>query len=480
MNQQNIVIRVAMKALFITPLVVIFAVNGISTVSANTITVSNTNNSGSGSLRAAVASATDGDTIDFSVTGIITLSTEITLSKTLTIIGPGADQLSISGGSSSQIFYVSASGKTVIIKKLTLTNGRGGAHSVNISGFDFTGGGAIFHAAGTLQVVSCEITNNSSSAGNGSTSFDYGGGIAAFSNLTISNCLFTGNSISGSAGIKGGALNTFQSLTLNITNTTFYSNTSPNEAGAIAIDGFNSTSPNATIINCTFYDNSSGTNTSWGQDIDLQNGNMATLVLQNNIFNRSGASSYVSVRFLGSGTQTSNGGNIFRDTPTFSTVGSDDVNNGIGSAGLSGTLTDNGGDVRTISISGSGSLANNFGISSGAPSDDARGYIRVGNPDAGAYEFGGLASCAMTASASVSSPLNCNGDTDGQVTASASGGTASYTYSWNTGGTSATEIGLGAGTYSVTITDANGCTDSASITVNGVANLAGGNVNVSP
>ncbi len=71
----------------------------------------------------------------------------------------------------------------------------------------------------------------------------------------------------------------------------------------------------------------------------------------------------------------------------------------------------------------------------------------------------------VVASAAVSSTLDCNGDTDGQVTASATGGTSPYTYSWNTGGTAALETGLSAGTYSVTITDNNGCWDSASVTL---------------
>jgi len=71
----------------------------------------------------------------------------------------------------------------------------------------------------------------------------------------------------------------------------------------------------------------------------------------------------------------------------------------------------------------------------------------------------------LVASASVTGILDCNGDIDGQVTGSPSGGTAPYTFSWNTGGTSATETGLGAATYSVTITDQNGCTDSASVTL---------------
>ena len=69
---------------------------------------------------------------------------------------------------------------------------------------------------------------------------------------------------------------------------------------------------------------------------------------------------------------------------------------------------------------------------------------------------------ALVASAAANSTLDCNGDTDGQITGSATGGTTPFTYSWNTGGTAALETNLGAGTYSVTITDQNGCTDSAS------------------
>ena len=50
-------------------------------------------------------------------------------------------------------------------------------------------------------------------------------------------------------------------------------------------------------------------------------------------------------------------------------------------------------------------------------------------------------------------------------TASASGGTANYTFLWNTGGTSATNSGLTAGLYTVTVTDANGCTVSDTMNV---------------
>jgi hypothetical protein len=60
---------------------------------AATITVSNTNDNGADSLRQALADASDGDTIDFSITGAITLTTgELLVNKNLTISGPRRSQ----------------------------------------------------------------------------------------------------------------------------------------------------------------------------------------------------------------------------------------------------------------------------------------------------------------------------------------------------------------------------------------------------
>jgi len=72
---------------------------------------------------------------------------------------------------------------------------------------------------------------------------------------------------------------------------------------------------------------------------------------------------------------------------------------------------------------------------------------------------------SLIASAVVDSNVSCNGGSDGGATASATGGTTAYSYSWSNGSTTASVTGLTAGTYSVTITDANGCTDSASVTI---------------
>ncbi|MBI3500656.1 MAG: gliding motility-associated C-terminal domain-containing protein [Bacteroidetes bacterium] len=70
----------------------------------------------------------------------------------------------------------------------------------------------------------------------------------------------------------------------------------------------------------------------------------------------------------------------------------------------------------------------------------------------------------LSAASSVVNVL-CNPDSTGSATISVSGGTPGYTYLWNTNSTSASISNLPAGNYSVLITDANGCADSATLTI---------------
>ncbi|MEE4247335.1 MAG: hypothetical protein V2I33_18140, partial [Kangiellaceae bacterium] len=73
---------------------------------------------------------------------------------------------------------------------------------------------------------------------------------------------------------------------------------------------------------------------------------------------------------------------------------------------------------------------------------------------------------ALNLSASATDELG-PGTGDGTATASASGGVSPYTYSWNPGGETTQNIsGLSSGSYTVTVTDANGCTENATVTVN--------------
>jgi hypothetical protein len=91
--------------------------------------------------------------------------------------------------------------------------------------------------------------------------------------------------------------------------------------------------------------------------------------------------------------------------------------------------------------------------------------------------------CTATATATVSQPsaitvqtqvtnATCPGGANGVVDITVAGGTGAYTYVWSNGTTMQDASGLTAGTYSVTITDANGCIVTASATVNEPAAIA--------
>jgi SprB repeat/Secretion system C-terminal sorting domain len=67
--------------------------------------------------------------------------------------------------------------------------------------------------------------------------------------------------------------------------------------------------------------------------------------------------------------------------------------------------------------------------------------------------------------ASVSGNMSSCGANNGTATATTSGGTAPFTYKWSNNATTASISGLSAGIYGVTVTDANSCTASGSITV---------------
>ncbi|MCG8329438.1 MAG: T9SS type A sorting domain-containing protein [Chitinophagales bacterium] len=61
--------------------------------------------------------------------------------------------------------------------------------------------------------------------------------------------------------------------------------------------------------------------------------------------------------------------------------------------------------------------------------------------------------------------LDCHGEDNGSATISVTDGMAPYTYAWSSGGTEMTETGLAAGNYTVTVTDADNCTDVASFSI---------------
>ncbi len=94
------------------------------TLSSSPFIVMSSADSGAGSLRAAIASAVSGETIEFarSVHDIKLTSGDLAISTNLNIEGPGANQLTISGNNNSRIFDI-ASGANVTIVGLTVADG---------------------------------------------------------------------------------------------------------------------------------------------------------------------------------------------------------------------------------------------------------------------------------------------------------------------------------------------------------------------
>ncbi len=68
--------------------------------------------------------------------------------------------------------------------------------------------------------------------------------------------------------------------------------------------------------------------------------------------------------------------------------------------------------------------------------------------------------CCNVTIAATSTNVTCAGSCDGTISSTLTGGLAPYTYAWSNGSTTSNLNGLCAGTYTLTVTDANGCTTS--------------------
>ena len=166
------------------------------------------------------------------------------------------------------------------------------------------------------------------------------------------------------------------------------------------------------------------------------------------------------------------------------------------------TITDNNGCTATqtvtvsepavldanISFNDGSCQGANDGSASSSPSGGTPGYTWLWSTGATTSGITGLSpgtycvtvtdanGCTDTACINISEPsililgglssdINCNGDCDGVASVSPSGGTTPYIYLWNNSATTASITGLCSGTYCVTITDDNGCTDDTCFTI---------------
>ena len=336
---------------------------------AATITVTNTNDNGPGSLRQAVADAVDGDTINFSSSlngQTITLTSgELLVDKSVAISGPGANTLAVDANHASRVFYI-ASGKTVTISGLSITNGMA---SPPVPSYYW--GGGIYNDHATLTVSNCTISGNSTST----DSFGQGGGIfndGSFGSgpLTVSNCTISGNS--AVPGTGGGITN--YSGTLTITNSTLSGN-SAQDGGGISNYG-NPEYSNVTVNSSTLSGNSAAPG--YGGAIS----NTGTLKIGDTILNA--GPSGVNIYNLGLGTMISLGYNLSSDNGGgYLTVTGDRIN----TDPRLGPLQNNGGPTFTH-LPASNSPAIDAGDPTPAMDQRGPGFVRVmnGRIDIGAVE----------------------------------------------------------------------------------------------
>jgi hypothetical protein len=164
----------------------------VSPTHARRITVTNTNDSGPGSLRQAILDARPNDEIVF-VSRLdgqpITLTSgELVIDKSLSIIGRGPDKTAVDGNDRRRVFFIAETAAGVTLSGMTIKNGTAPSH-----GETSRRGGGIYNQGGTLTLDNCTVSGNRVVGYDDPTS---GGGIYNEwgGTLTLHDCTISDNS----------------------------------------------------------------------------------------------------------------------------------------------------------------------------------------------------------------------------------------------------------------------------------------------
>jgi streptogramin lyase len=238
----------------------------VQVAAAATFNVTNCNDSGAGSLRDAVSNAASGETIAFALSPSCSVITEtsgaITIATNLTITGPGASTLAVSGNHTNTVFAVNG-GVTATISGLTVEDGS--ANNLDYSGSFGNAGGGIYNN-GTLTVTDSTLSDNSAT---------FGGAIANLCSPSIPNC---------------------PSAILTVTDSTVSNNSATVHGGGILNGGL------TTVTDSTLSDNSAG----YGGGIS----NFGTTTVTDSTLSGNQATGSQAAQGYG-GTFNGNGGGIF-------------------------------------------------------------------------------------------------------------------------------------------------------------------------
>lgn len=317
--------------------------------------VTNGSNSGAGSLRDAISSASSGESIFIdSEVELISLSSELNITKSLLIKSLGFT--TIKGDNTFRLIDDNNTQNDLTFENLRFINGKDGSYGGGIGGQNVN-----------LVLTNCIVEDNEVTG-------SYGGGIATrgtSSSLTLNNTIVRNNksgSYGGGIGIMdgaqvtmidseisnnsagyGGGIQLFGSSSLNATNTLFHGNKN-NDGVTTSFSGkaiLASDNTDVTLTNVSVTGHVSG-----GDVIEIKNG---SLTVKNSLFNNENSN----LKINGSATLLSQGYNFSNDTSMSSLLSNDsDV--------VGGTLTGT-----NLIYLGNNSNSNNFGnIQVGASNDN--------------------------------------------------------------------------------------------------------------
>ena len=333
---------------------------------AETFTVTNTNDSGDGSLRRAIENANfafEADTITLApeVRGTITLASTLGVRNDLTIEGPGPQALTISGNNAVRPLSVNM-GTTLNLSGVTIANGRAvardplpsdnpdsqggaiynGGGTLNIresalkSNFALYWGGAVFNQGGKVNVVDSTLSGNRSVEGGAIYNMPV---VGFFGQEFACEATVTGSTLSGNSASEGGALYNSGRCEANITGGSRVDGNSASHGGGVF---------NAAILRITG-STLSGNSASEGGGVYTTH----DLIVQRSTFsgNRAGVQ--------GGGLYESAGVMTVDDSAFYGNYGEEGYG-GVGIAGGSATITNS-----TLSANESGDQGAGIGIAGG-------------------------------------------------------------------------------------------------------------------
>ena len=259
---------------------------------AATFVVTNTNDSGPGSLRQAVldANAAAGDDViafdaSFNVPRTITLASLITITGSggLTINGTGANLLTISGNNAVRGFELSGLNSptigAIVFNNLTIADGFSTPSGAGM------GGGIGINNGGSGTYTAVNFTANNVVFRNNRGGVNQGGAIGCTRGATVNvnNSIFTGGSANGGAAIDGG--NGVGTCNLNVNNSSFFENSQTDGDNVIRCCG--NGSGTVSISNSAFYDNGATNNTTdstiiFGSGENMGNATITNTTIANN------------------------------------------------------------------------------------------------------------------------------------------------------------------------------------------------------